>query len=218
MSLSFIGEATGIDKRNIQRELKSLEEKKIIHQEIKNGSYRKLSFNKNYDEWVGEIAIGETNNGTIGETNNGTIGETNNQKRNYKENIKKNVIEEDNTLNRILEILEKSEILESKHITEFLRDDISDIIDTFRFDDPEEMIVEAIKDSARGNGKTWKYVYKKLVAWKKQGIRNVADLENLEEKEDSDGKKIYQPRRGHGRSTGQSAKEPIFGDKVGRYR
>lgn len=224
MSLSFISEATGLDKRNIRRELKSLEDKKIILQKIKNGCYRKLSFNKNYDEWLCEIepwaklTMGETDNATMGEIDNATMGETDNQKRNNKENIKKKVIEEDNTLKRILEILEKSEILESKNITEFLRDDISDIIDTFGFDDPEEMIVEAIKDSARGNGKTWKYVYKKLVAWKKQGIRNVTDLENFADKEDSDGKKVYQHRRGHGRSTGQNAKEPIFGDKVGRYR
>jgi phage replication O-like protein O len=193
MSLSFIGEATGIDKRNIQRELKSLEEKKIIHQEIKNGSYRKLSFNKNYDEWVGEIAIGETtigeitigetNNATIGESYNGTIGETNNQKRNNKENIKKKDTEEDELVKSILDILEKSEILGEKGITEFLRDDITDIIENFNFENPEEMIIEAIKDSARGNGKTWKYVYKKLVAWKKQEIKNLTDLEKLQDEE-----------------------------------
>lgn len=218
MSLSFICEATGLDKRNIQRELKSLEEKKIIHQEIKNGSYRKLSFNKNYDEWVGETAngetaIGETNNGTIGETDHATIGETNNQKRNNKENIKKKDTEEDKHVNRILEILEKSEILGEKGVTEFLRDDISDIIERFGFEQPEEMIIEAIKESARGNGKTWLYVYKKLVDWKKQGIKNVSDLENLHGEEGNNGKKH---RRGSSRSTGES-KEPIFGDKIGRY-
>jgi DnaD/phage-associated family protein len=188
MSLSYISEATGLDKRNIRRELKSLEDKKIIHQNIKNGSYRKLSFNKNYDEWVGEttmgeITMGETNNATMGEIDNTTMGETNNQKRNYKENIKKKDTEEDNLLKRILELLEKSEILGEKGITEFLRDDIEDIITKFGFEDPEQMIVEAVKDSARGNGKTWKYVYKKLVAWKKDGIKSLADLENLQEKE-----------------------------------
>jgi phage replication O-like protein O len=202
MSLSFIGEATGIDKRNIQRELKSLEEKNIIHQEIKNGSYRKLSFNKKYDEWVvettiGEITIGETNNGTIGEINNTTIGETNNQKRNnLKKNIKKKDTEEETLLKRILDILDKSEILGEKGITEFLRDDISDIIDSFGFEDPEKMIVEAIKDSARGNGRTWKYVYKKLVAWKKQGIKSISDLEKIQDEEAAPKKSA---RKGYGK-------------------
>lgn len=111
MSLSFLSKATGIDKRNIQRELKSLEERKVIHQEVKSGIYRKVSFNKNFDEWVGKITIGETtigeitngetNNARVGETNNTnigeidntTIGETNNQERNIKENFKENIKE-----------------------------------------------------------------------------------------------------------------------------
>jgi phage replication O-like protein O len=222
MSLSFISEATGLDKRNIRRELKALEDKNIIYQNIKNGSYRKLSFNKNYDKWAVEIepgaklTMGETDNATMGETDNTTMGETDNQKRNNKENIKKKVIEEDHILNRILEILEKSEILGEKGITEFLRDDISDIIDKFGFEDPEQMIVEAIKDSARGNGKTWLYVYKKLVAWKKQGIKSVTDLEKLQEEEVQNHGKKY--RRGTGR-VGSESKEPfnVFGNKVGRY-
>ncbi|MFS0776230.1 replication protein [Neobacillus sp. 3P2-tot-E-2] len=205
MSLSYISEATGLDKRNIRRELKSLEDKKIIYQNIKNGSYRKLSFNKNYDEWVGEIepgaklTMGETDNATMGEINNTTMGETDNQKRNYlKKNIKKKDTEEETLLKRILDILEKSEILGEKGITEFLRDDISDIIDTFGFEDPEKMIVEAIKDSARGNGKTWKYVYKKLVAWKKQGIKSVSDLEKLQDEEAATPKRT--PRKGYGKA------------------
>jgi phage replication O-like protein O len=213
MSLSYISEATGLDKRNIRRELKSLEDKKIIHQNIKNGSYRKLSFNKNYEEWVGEITMGETtpmgetDNATMGETDNATMGETDNQKRNYKENIKKKDTEEDNILKRILDILEKSEILESKHITAFLREDICDIIDNFGFDDPEEMIVEAIKDSARGNGKTWKYVYKKLVDWQKQGIKNLSDLEKEQDEEANNGSKVSKYRRGYGRSSSKSAEQ-----------
>ncbi|OLS39109.1 replication protein [Bacillus sp. MRMR6] len=225
MSLSFISEGTGLDKRNIRRELKVLEDKKIIHQNIKNGSYRKLSFNKNYDQWLVEIepwvksTMGETDNATMGETDNATMGETDNQKRNNKENIKKKdvVVKGDIAVNRILDILEKSKILGEKEITEFLRDDIADVIDNFGFDQPEEMIIAAIKETARGNGKTWLYVYKKLVAWKKQGVKSIADLENLQGEEVQNNGKKY--RRGTGRTAGESKKEPFnfFGDKVGRY-
>jgi phage replication O-like protein O len=104
MSLTFLSNATGIDKRNIQRELKSLEEKRIIVQEVKNGSFRRITFNKNYEEWInkttiGEITngendegtIGEINNPTIGETNNPTIGETNNQERNRNKTLNKDL-------------------------------------------------------------------------------------------------------------------------------
>jgi phage replication O-like protein O len=127
--------------------------------------------------------------------------------------IKDVVVKEDELMNRILDILNKSKILGEKEITEFLRDDITDIIDNFGFEDSEQMIIEAIKETARGNGKTWLYVYKKLVAWKKQGIKNLIDLENLQEKEGNDVKKY---RRGSGKTPGKSKQEPIFGDKTGR--
>lgn len=132
--------------------------------------------------------------------NNGNKGNNENNK------------EEDKHVNRILEILEKSEILGEKGITEFLRDDITDIIDRFGFEQPEEMIIEAIKESARGNGKTWLYVYKKLVDWKNKNYITPKDLE----KEDQDAKKVSQHRRGNGRPA-KEKQESIFGDKIGRY-
>lgn len=100
MSLRFLSNATGCDSRQIQRELKKLEQKKIIFQNIKSGSYRKISFNHNVHEWVGDttigdttvgettnggidnVAIGEIDNGWVGETTKGTIGEITNQERN----------------------------------------------------------------------------------------------------------------------------------------
>lgn len=104
LSLAFLSNATGCDKRQIQRELKGLENKKVVVQIIKPGSNRKIAFNKNYDEWIGKtdngetaiggITVGETDNGeidngeidniTIGEIVKGTIGEIDNQER-YKD-------------------------------------------------------------------------------------------------------------------------------------
>lgn len=93
LTLGFISTATGCDKRQLQRELKGLEERNIIHQKVINGKGRKISFNKNYDEWIGktaigEITIGETDNGetinpSIGEIDKGTIGEIDNQEIHY---------------------------------------------------------------------------------------------------------------------------------------
>lgn len=213
LSLSFLNEGTGCDKRQIQRELKGLEDKKIIFQNIKHGSYRKVSFNKDFSQWetVGEIAIGETVNTAIGETVNTTVGETVNKERKYlKKNIKKKDTEEDELVKRILDLLEKSEILGEKGITEFLRDDITDIIEKFNFEDPEKMIIEAIKDAARGNGKTWKYVYKKLVAWKKEGIKSLSDLEKFQ---NEDSKKIPQYRKGYGKTPVRQEIIPEYMDK-----
>lgn len=220
LSLSFLSEATGCDKRQIQRELKSLEDKKVIHQKVKHGSYRKISFNKDYSQWsaVGEIAIGETINTTVGEIVNTTVGETINKERNNLNinlKINKEKEEGDNPVNRIIELLEKSKLLDSKEITEFLRDDISDVIEKFGFEQPEEIIIEAIKESARGNGKSWLFVYKKLVAWKKQGIKTLSDIESMREGEAKDGNKVQKHRRGTVRPSGE-VKKPIFGDRIGR--
>lgn len=80
LTLSFLSKATGCNERQIQRELKRLEDRKIIFQWV-NSKQRKISFNKKYSQWVGEIDIGETVNAgefDIGEIDNGEIdiGET----------------------------------------------------------------------------------------------------------------------------------------------
>lgn len=94
--------------------------------------------------------------------------------------LKINKEEEEAPVEQILTLLQKSKIVSPNEITEFLRDDINDVIDNFNFKDPEAMIAEAIKESARGNGKTWLFVYKKLVSWKKDGIKTLEDLEHFQ--------------------------------------
>lgn len=94
LSLSFLSNAINCDKRQLQRELKKLEKLNIINQNIKSGSYRKISFNKNYDLWnigkttIGENAIGENTIATIGENIDATIGENTKQEK-KKEKFKK---------------------------------------------------------------------------------------------------------------------------------
>lgn len=131
--------------------------------------------------------------------------------------LKINKEEDKAAMKRVLELLQKSKILEEKDITEFLRDDIDDVINNFGFEQPEEMIMEAIKDSARGNGRTWKYVYKKLVDWRRKGIKTVEDIEKIEvgDHNHGTGQKVHQYRRGNGRPTKESL-EPITNGQVGR--
>lgn len=97
LSLSFISAATGCDKRQLQRELKDLESKRIITQKV--GVKRIIAFNKNYDDWAGESTNGKSTNGKstngeitntgIGEFTNSTIGKSTNQQ------IKKKIIKKD---------------------------------------------------------------------------------------------------------------------------
>jgi phage replication O-like protein O len=227
MSLSFIGEATGLDKRNIRRELKSLEEKGIIHQKIKNGSYRKLSFNKNYEEWICEVepwaklTMGETDNATMGETDNATMGETDNQKRN---NLKKNIKIKDDDKN-----------MQPNYFTEYekafgyppalLISDFAHWIDSdeSQFTEPEEIIIEVINRAKKQIPRNpAKYISKILKDLHDMELYSLEAVKAYNKKFDekmstggaNDGKKH---RRGHGRTASEGPKEPIFGNKVGRY-
>ncbi|MDD4169912.1 MAG: replication protein [Desulfotomaculaceae bacterium] len=84
LSLAFLAGATGCDKRQIQRDLKGLEQRRIIFQDTGEPRARSISFNKDYDQWlagppppqpvatIGETGIGEI---TIGQIDNTAIGE-----------------------------------------------------------------------------------------------------------------------------------------------
>jgi phage replication O-like protein O len=205
-SLSFLSEATKYDQRQLQRELAKLEQRRIIIQKVQPGKPRIISFNKNYDEWlneetlgnstIGKVTNGNSTKGTFGNSTEGTFGNPTNQEiKNINKNLNKYKEDDEYTVDKILDLLQKSKILEKDDITEFLREDIQDVIDNFGFINPEEMIVEAIKDAARGNGKTWKFVYNKLNFWRKQGIKTFEDLDKGDTHDT-----VHKHRRGVSRS------------------
>jgi len=193
MSLSFLAEATGVHKQRIKQELDKLIESNIIIV-TEEGTYsksRKLAFNKDYDNWRLQLA----KESTVSEIADTTVSEIAYQEiNNINKNLNKYKEDDEGIVERILDLLQKSKILEAKDITPFLLEDINDVIDNFGFTNSEEMIIEAIKDAARGNGKTWKFVYNKLNAWRKQGIKTIEDLD----KEDTHDT-IHKHRRGVGR-------------------
>lgn len=122
LSLSFLAKAISCDKRQIQRELRDLENRKIIIQKITNGVDRVISFQKNYELWIGETTIGEvtigevtndgeTTNATIGEVTNPTIGEVTNQEINTL----------NKTLNKIYRLVRKPKVkIPYKEIVDYL--------------------------------------------------------------------------------------------------
>ncbi|SDO80336.1 DnaD domain protein [Halobacillus aidingensis] len=83
-------------------------------------------------------------------------------------------------VNQIIQSLIDNHLVTPGGLTATLLDDLNDVLDNFGFEDPEEMILEAIKDAVRGNGKTWKFTYRKLVLWRKQGITTKGQLDNLD--------------------------------------
>ena len=92
MSLGFIENATGINKKQVGRELAKLVERKIVVVE-KEASFNKpqvLKFNKDYDQWVSAKTL--TGSEIVVETVSGLVdppvSELADQERKIKENIK----------------------------------------------------------------------------------------------------------------------------------
>ena len=92
----------------------------------------------------------------------------------------------------IVNALIENNIVSPGGLTATLRDDINDIFNNFGFDEPEKMILEAIKDATRGNGRTWKFVYNKLNLWSKQGLTDPdkVQVSDLSGKPKRNGKKV----------------------------
>lgn len=185
LSLSFLANSTGCDKRQIQRDLKRLEERNIINQNIKNGSYRRLSFNKNYDLWDstigkttngnstnGETTNGETTNPTIGKTTNGTIGKTTNQDIYIDNSIDK----EEEERNNPFELFESNIGLLSPLNKDSLISWCDDLGD--------DLVIAAIKLAVKYNARTYKYVEDIFREWAQKNIKTVDEARNyVKEKE-----------------------------------
>jgi phage replication O-like protein O len=180
-SLGFLANATGCDKRSIQRDLTKLEEKKVILQEVKNGVGRVIEFNKNYDDWFesigettngqianGQIANGETTNTSVGETTNGTIGEIANQERN-KENYKENT-----TTTDCFNFYEQNFGLLTFHISQKIGAWLED------FNDQDEILIYAMQIALERNKRNFGYAESILKDWYSKNAKSLKDCEALQ--------------------------------------
>lgn len=93
-------------------------------------------------------------------------------------------------------------IINAMGITKTLLDDINDIYDNYGFTEPDAVIEEGIKVAVRGNGKTWRFIYRRLDLWRKLGVRTVEDARAAEEQKAS-----YSSSTKGGTSNGADNKE-----------
>lgn len=83
----------------------------------------------------------------------------------------------------VIQFLIDNKIVHEVGITPTLQSDIVDVQENFGFDNPDEMMIEAIKESVRGNGRTWRFVYNKLLGWSTQGIKNKQQLMEIQQRQ-----------------------------------
>lgn len=199
-SLTFFEQATGCDKRSIQRQLNDLDDKKIIIQEVKNGVGRIIEFNKNYEAWAGvgqttignlangeEQSIGETTNGEttngnltngetakggVGETTKGTIGETANQER-KKDKFKDNTTTKEPPQNCFV-FYENNFGMMAPYLIEQVGSYLDD------FDEQHEIIIYAMKIALERNKRSWGYIQAILKDWIDKGAKSLGDCEALQ--------------------------------------
>lgn len=207
LSNKFIAESIQIEPARVQKTLKKLIECNVIlvTEPATYSQSRKLSFNKNYEEWgVEKEGRGQKQPLPVKKTPQEGLkitpreGSKNTPKKDSTKYIYKDNKEEESK-DPIIESLIQNKIISLAEITPTLTDDINDVTTAFGFDDPEEMIMAAIKDAVRGNGRTWKFIYNKLNLWRKQGIKNLNDLQ---EKEGSNN-----VTRIHGRRSGNASRD-----------
>lgn len=210
LSLSFLAEATGCDRRSLQRDLKRLIDWNILVEYASKKQSRKIGFNKRFSQWtvgetattleegVGKTAIGETTNsnpegvGEIanGETTNGnsaTIGETTNttvgETTNSRGGETANQERKKKNINKDHDTLMHDEIQESYFNTfgTVMTKHNFDVINSYLQDGLTEWhICEALRRTAENNKQTFRYTMGILNNWLNHRAFTQQDVELLD--------------------------------------
>ena len=226
LSLSFLAEATGCDRRSLQRDLKRLLDWNILMEYSTKKQTRKLGFNKRISQWtVGETAIskgegvgeiadgeiandeiatgGETTNTTVGETATSRVGETANQERK-----KKNINKDHDTL--MHENIQESYFntfgtLMVKHnfdvINSYLKDGLT-----------EWHIHEALRRTAVNNKQSFKYTMGILNNWVNHRAFSREQVELMDQEHQ------YRSLQSSSQSGGETAAERLLREAIEREK
>ncbi len=180
LSLTFISEATGMNRTQVRRELNTLIAKNVILV-LKEASFRKprvIAFNKNYDQWQVErerIRTQGTNPLPVSEKAN-TQGANSLPKIN-------NIINNDDDIYAREEKNQKwpgqYERSFALTLNSFVRDKFQEFADAMGDDVVCEAIKRAKDEKARSPNR---YCETILANWLSQGVRSLADIKKLDEK------------------------------------
>jgi phage replication O-like protein O len=180
LSLTFISEATGMNRTQVRRELNTLIAKNVILV-LKEASFRKprvIAFNKNYDQWQVErelIRVQGTNSLPVSEKAN-TQGTNSLPKIN-------NIINNDDDIYAREEKNQKwpgqYERSFALTLNSFVRDKFQEFADAMGDDVVCEAIKRAKDEKARSPNR---YCETTLANWLSQGVRSLADIKKLDEK------------------------------------
>lgn len=182
LSLTFISQATGLNKDQIKRELNELIDKKVIKiiEEASFNKPRKIGFNKDYEKWDIPLSVLKSTQGakkttgselaqyTGGELAHSPGGELAPQEIKVKE-IYKEIEEEEDKANPFTFYEQNGFGL----IPPLVSDEINYWIDSGKFDHSKLIIIEALKESVVNNVRKWNYTNKILMNWSNANLRTL---------------------------------------------
>lgn len=161
LSVSFISKATGISKRYVSQELKTLIDTNVIDV-IKNPTYitsRIVSFNKNYEQWQSRSTVPQLNEtSTVEPTQDTTVEpqfhttgelEFHQDKQNIKQTLKQNIYSVFNHWNT-------KNIIVHKKLTDKIKRKISGSLEAYSVDDLKKAI-DNYNIVLKGNEYYWSY-------------------------------------------------------------
>lgn len=152
----------------------------LLGLDIKDKNIRVISLNddtKKETPNVSDIRNQETSEVSDSESTQSKVNKS------KEEEIKEKKINDDESptrKNSIIQALVENNIVSPSGINATLREDLNDIFENFGFEDPDTMIRWAIKQAARGNGRTWRFVFNRLDLWRKEGINTAQAAEQFE--------------------------------------
>lgn len=191
ISISFLVKATGISKRQLQKEVNNLINYKVLH-EVRKATFnttRIIEFNKDYDQWLIEHSITneqqenkrtQVNNSTPQQVNSNAPQQVNNsssKKEIFKENIK-----ETTTVENPFQFYSEN----FQMITPF----IAESIEQWEMDLSTELVVEAMKIANKQGVRKFNYVEGILRDWKNKNYKSLSDVQSETVKQPR-GKKEY---------------------------
>jgi phage replication O-like protein O len=191
MSLTFLADAIGAHKQGVKKDLDKLIEMRIIvvTKESTFSKSRRIAFNKNYDTWncsqsvkqhtVSQIAdstVSQIADSTVSQIADSTVSQIADQEINikdiYKENIKESNSSDEDLYSFFLQNIQKRGFV----ISPFDSQNIDQIENEYG----HELVLAAMKLTAKNGKDNIGYVEGILSRWNHEGVKTIEDARKLE--------------------------------------
>lgn len=227
LSLGFISEATGIDRKAVKRAMDNLLENNVVvvTKEATFSESRRLAFNKNYESWniekrtkepqgTKKDPVGKNDHTTGGEFDHTTGGKNDHQERNIKEILNKVVVDEDPSGDLERKIIQRYMQLAVKPGFDIPEEEKAAVRQVIYANIPQDKIL-ALLDQCFADYQP-KHARDKINSFKYCATYILNKYYQEKEGANNNVFPIHRRSTGYAKQESKPKQEPIFGDYVGR--